>query len=43
MHVVESLHHAGAGHGVPLAEITAHGEHQRVDITGWLSQAERCF
>lgn len=35
MHVVESLHHACAGHGVPLAEVTAHGEYQWVNITGW--------
>ena len=35
----EAGHLSGAGHGVPVAEVSADGEHQREALTGWLGQA----
>ena len=35
----EAGHLSGAGHGVPVAEVSADREHQREALTGWLGQA----
>ena len=35
----EAGHLSGAGHGVPVAEVSADREHQRKSLAGWLGQA----
>ncbi len=36
----ESGHPTGAGHGVPVAQVSADREHERKALTGWLRQTQ---
>ena len=40
MHRLNALNLGGPRHGVPMAQIAAHREHQGIGITGWFGQTQ---